>query len=100
MNMLEQLKKYFEETPREQILKDWESTKEFDNVGITAEDFLKMQEQANGANTSDDKCHIQRVSNNEVALKAFLEWQQKKYAKPYDTSINEQIEDYKAFNDC
>jgi len=28
MTILDKLKKYFEETPREQVLKDWEETKE------------------------------------------------------------------------
>lgn len=27
-------------------------------------------------------------------LQAFLEWQQNHYLKPYDTPVNEQIEDY------
>jgi hypothetical protein len=28
MTILDKLKKYFDETPREQVLKDWEETKE------------------------------------------------------------------------
>lgn len=40
-NFVEKLKKYFEETPREKVLEDWEKTKEWDNVGVTVEDFLK-----------------------------------------------------------
>lgn len=38
--LLEELKEYFENTPREQILKDWESTKEYEGVGPTADEFL------------------------------------------------------------
>jgi hypothetical protein len=39
-DILEELKAYFENTPREQIIADWEETKEFDNVGITVEELL------------------------------------------------------------
>lgn len=39
-NFLEELKKYFENTPREQVLADWEKSEEFDNVGPTVEDLL------------------------------------------------------------
>ena len=39
-NLLEELKEYFENTPREQILKDWESTKEYEGVGPTTDEFL------------------------------------------------------------
>lgn len=38
---VEKLKKYFEETPREKVLEDWEKTKEWDNVGITVEEVLQ-----------------------------------------------------------
>ena len=31
-NFLEELENYFNETPREKILADWEETKEWDNV--------------------------------------------------------------------
>lgn len=30
-NFVNELKKYFEETPREQVLKDWDKTRQFDN---------------------------------------------------------------------
>ena len=40
-NFVEKLKKYFEETPREKVLEDWEKSKEWDNVGITVEEFLQ-----------------------------------------------------------
>jgi hypothetical protein len=42
MNNLENLKKYFEITPKEQILKDWDECKEFDNIGIKVSDFLNI----------------------------------------------------------
>ncbi len=41
-NLVENLKKYFETTSREQVLKDWEETKEFDQVGPTMDDFLSQ----------------------------------------------------------
>lgn len=39
-NFYEDLKKYFEETPREKVLEDWEKSKECDQVGPTVEDYL------------------------------------------------------------
>lgn len=32
MSLCEKLKKYFSQTPKEQVLKDWEETKSYDNV--------------------------------------------------------------------
>ena len=40
-NFVEKLKKYFEETPREKVLEDWEKTKELDKIGVTVEEFLQ-----------------------------------------------------------
>lgn len=40
INFLEELKNYFENTPRKKILEDWAKSAEFDNVGPTVEEFL------------------------------------------------------------
>lgn len=39
-NFFEKLKAYFEETEQEKILEDWSKSEEFDNVGLTVDDFL------------------------------------------------------------
>lgn len=39
-NFYEDLKKYFEETPREKVLEDWEKSKECDKVGPTVNEYL------------------------------------------------------------
>ena len=39
-NLIEDLKKYFLDTPQEKIIEDWESSAEFDNVGPTVSEFL------------------------------------------------------------
>lgn len=36
-----ELVEYFKNTPREKVLEDWEKSKEFDNVGISAQEFIK-----------------------------------------------------------
>ncbi|MCB0514467.1 MAG: hypothetical protein R2798_00215 [Chitinophagales bacterium] len=41
-SIVEKLKKYFETTSDEQVLKDWEKTKEFDEVGPIMDDFLNQ----------------------------------------------------------
>lgn len=38
-NFFEDLKKYFETTPREQVLNDWAKSAEFDDVGLTFKEF-------------------------------------------------------------
>lgn len=39
-NFFEELKKYFEVTPPEKLLKDWDKSVEFDNIGPTIDEFL------------------------------------------------------------
>jgi hypothetical protein len=38
--MIDQLKKYFEETPKEKVLEDWAKSESFDEVGPTMDEFL------------------------------------------------------------
>lgn len=52
--LLENLKKYFAETPREQVLKDWESSKKFDKVGPTVKEFIDNQKTFNGCTTPSE----------------------------------------------
>lgn len=40
-SLLENLKRYFETTPREEVLKDWEKSKDYDSTGITVSDLLR-----------------------------------------------------------
>ena len=40
----ELLKDYFNNTPRELLLKEWEETKEFDKVGPSAKEFMYLTE--------------------------------------------------------
>lgn len=41
-NFFEELKKYFESTPKDKILSDWEKTKDFDNIGPRIDEFLNI----------------------------------------------------------
>jgi hypothetical protein len=61
--------------------------------GIKAE-----RAQAQKPDASANTLPIQNVSQQRELLKAFLDFQQNKYSKPYDTSISEQIADFEAFN--
>lgn len=40
-DFFEELKKYFENTPREKVLEDWAKTEELDEIGPTIEEFLQ-----------------------------------------------------------
>lgn len=44
-NFLEELREYFETTSREQILKDWEATKKWDNEGVIVEKVVFSTEE-------------------------------------------------------
>jgi hypothetical protein len=46
--MYEKLEKYFANTPRKKVLKDWEKSKQFDNIGPTVKEFLSMLKQNKG----------------------------------------------------
>lgn len=41
-NMINELEEYFNTTPKEQIEKDWEESKEYDEIGPTIDEFLKL----------------------------------------------------------
>lgn len=46
-------------------------------------------------NATNEALGLAHVVGQSEQLKAFLEWQQNNYIKPYDTPIAEQLEDYK-----
>lgn len=39
-SFLEDLKKYFENNSRDKVIEDWEKSKEFDQIGISMDDFM------------------------------------------------------------
>ena len=41
-NILEDLKKYFRETPQEKVMKDWAETESFDEVGPNIDEFFEV----------------------------------------------------------
>lgn len=43
--LTEKLKEYFNNTPKEKVLEDWEKSKEWDDVGITVDEFIVLQQQ-------------------------------------------------------
>ena len=40
-NIVEELRKYLAETPKEQLEKDWEELKQWNDVGPTAKEYLQ-----------------------------------------------------------
>lgn len=40
-NWYEQMKKYLEETPKEQLDKDWEELKHWDEIGLSVDDYIE-----------------------------------------------------------
>lgn len=43
MGLLEELKRYLETTPREEVLKTWAKSEKYDKVGPTVDEFMRMQ---------------------------------------------------------
>lgn len=62
-NFLEELKQYFEETPRSKVLEDWAKTAEYDNVGPTVEEFLSYSPNNYIPNLLSESCQ-QSILNN------------------------------------
>lgn len=42
--IVEKLKEYFDNTPREKVLEDWDKSKEWDKIGTTVDQFIKDQQ--------------------------------------------------------
>ena len=51
-NFFEELKKYFEVTPREKVLEDWAKSAEFDNIGPTVKEFIENTNKIKNENNS------------------------------------------------
>lgn len=65
MNIIQQLEKYFKETSKEQVIKDWEETRSYNNVGMKVDDFWDLQ--------SDGKEMSESIEICEKILSDFLE---------------------------
>lgn len=44
-NFAEDLRRYYENTPADTIQNDWDKTKDFDDIGIPADTFVKISEE-------------------------------------------------------
>ena len=66
--MIEELIKYFKETPREQILKDWEESKELDKIGISALEYISK---IDFLNTKIDDCDLSIRTKNICRMNDF-----------------------------
>lgn len=62
-DILDQLKKYIEETPREKVLQDWEEMKIYDEVGPTFEDFFDQQQQYHKVKEVTKPIEVSHFSN-------------------------------------
>jgi hypothetical protein len=85
-NFFEELKKYFESTPKDKILSDWEKTKDFDNIGLTVDEFINI-----------NKIRMERFEIKEEHLKllnrSYVSWDDSEFGaaciypkKPYGNS--------------
>ena len=66
--MIEELIKYFKETPREQILKDWEESKELDKIGISALEYISK---IDFLDTKIDDCDLSIRTKNICRMNDF-----------------------------
>ena len=75
------------------IVKDYKT-----GYGGVTDSFMRKELKMFAMDYRKEQCNIGIVSQQRELLKAFLDWQQNKYRKPYDVSPKEQIEDWEAFN--
>ena len=66
--MIEDLIKYFKETPREQILKDWEESKEYDKIGIPVLEYISK---IDFLDTKIDDCDLSIRTKNTCRMNDF-----------------------------
>ena len=66
--MIEDLIKYFKETPREQILKDWEESKELDKIGIPVLEYISK---IDFLDTKIDDCDLSIRTKNICRMNDF-----------------------------
>lgn len=46
MNLLQKLEEYFRNTPKEQLDKDWEELKEYNEIGPDVNEYLKSVQES------------------------------------------------------
>ena len=46
MNILQKLEEYFKNTPKEQLDKDWEELKKYNEIGLDVDEYLKSVEES------------------------------------------------------
>ena len=73
--MIEDLIKYFKETPREQILKDWEESKELGKIGISALEYISkidfLDTKIDFLDTKIDDCDLSIRTKNICRMNGF-----------------------------
>lgn len=58
-NLIEDLKKYFETTPKETVLENWAKSETFDEIGPTMDEFLNIT----NSNNVKDRWDVQLILN-------------------------------------
>ena len=104
-NFLEELKEYFDKTSREQVLKDWEETVDYDSDDVVAGAFInslerrrKIIESTNNVIPADDFVHETNELEEDETVKLvnkLLEFQEglKSYNKEFNI-FGDDITDY------
>lgn len=85
-DFLKELEKYFKETSKEQVLKDWENTVGYDNSDVTANEFIKLLELREDILKSSIKSN---ESSEDITIKfvnKLLEFQEG--LKTYDSDLS------------
>jgi hypothetical protein len=67
-NLTEALKKYFETTPRDRVLENWEKSEAFDKIGPTMDEFLEVTN-VHFKVKSEDPIKGCEIHKNEYGLK-------------------------------
>lgn len=62
-NFFEELKKYFETTPQDKVLKDWAKSEAFDKTGPTVEEFISYSQLYHSHTNDPNHWCMQNITN-------------------------------------
>lgn len=68
-NFFEELKKYLDNTPKDEVLKTWKKSEEMDKVGVSVEEFLTHHQNYEYIYSSDPVPWNQNITINNLSPK-------------------------------
>ena len=83
-DFFEDLQKYFENTPRTQVMEDWSKSEKLDEVGPTVEEFLNHTKRIHHVHLKDpasNNMNFKNINTNPEFTSGFLFYKQNQNGK-------------------